>query len=337
MNTAAEPRVNLIIATYAGVYERKFNADNIQKSRFLRYNLANLNKIHHSISQITVMIPDVNPEHHIIRDYYSLDGVDVTQIQDKLVFMKCPNLGVSYGQFFRCVYQFPDFDYHIFVEDDYTLFGDDIDQLLVSEHIRLSKGMPMYLCSGILKTKCIDQVEGLYEYHKHSVKVNGTYDIHISIPDLSLGIINKAGVDAIMSKYNDLEQILGMMKNITVIHIHQILFGYVLFECGVDAQEINEYLSLYWENIHQRMRFYNFFETENNISTRPYNSIKDKVYKCPIYMPIDIVSCPQHYAEHGHVAKYLKTGDEVVFYNKLATIMDTIQRTQTQIVMQYTE
>ena len=45
-------------------------------------------------------------------------------IKTKIKIFECENIGISYGQFFTGINKNIDFDYHIFIEDDYIVFDD---------------------------------------------------------------------------------------------------------------------------------------------------------------------------------------------------------------------
>jgi len=113
--------VNLIITTYAGKIN-KFNF-NSKKDKYLKYNLQILNYLNFDLDQITIMKPSINKEHQEIKDYYDFTNLSIPNIINKIKIIECVNKGISYGQLFNAIHNNRNFDYHIFIEDDYLFFN----------------------------------------------------------------------------------------------------------------------------------------------------------------------------------------------------------------------
>lgn len=103
----------------------------------------------HNLSQVTIAQPtDELPED--LKKY--LDGLEESSHQEgtpiKIVYRE--NRGLSYGGWADGVSRFPDFDYHILIEDDYVPAKDNFDKDLVEiyEHGRrnLNSGFLCGLC-----------------------------------------------------------------------------------------------------------------------------------------------------------------------------------------------
>ena len=115
-------RINLIITTYAGMYHKFYSKDdtsNKDKKQYLKYNLSLINKTANNLTQITIMKPRINSNHAEIPNYYNFDNIDISNIKDKIKIYECQNIGISYGQFLTAIFKDNDFDYYIFIEDDY--------------------------------------------------------------------------------------------------------------------------------------------------------------------------------------------------------------------------
>lgn len=135
-------KTNYVIATWSGT-RRAPNND------YLKNHLLKLLSLKHDLSQITIVKP--------IFEGYNKSYYDVENIIDKfdcdvVILEKNNNLGQSYGQLFFAFEKFGDnFDYYIFIEDDYIPNINNFDSLLLKEYT--SKNFEGYLCSyaGITK------------------------------------------------------------------------------------------------------------------------------------------------------------------------------------------
>jgi len=147
-------RINLIIATYAGIQQKYLN--NKYKKNYLKYNLNLLNHINTNIEQITIMKPQINNEHLEIKDYYNFSNIDIGSIKHKIKIYDCENIGISYGQYFEAVSKTLDFDYHIFIEDDYIVFKDYFENDLIEEYNKNENDT--LLCSFIYKSRPLHMI-----------------------------------------------------------------------------------------------------------------------------------------------------------------------------------
>ena len=128
-------RINLVISTYSGRYykfDSKNDTINKDKENYLKYNLLMLNNVKHNLSQITIMKPKINNDHTEILNYYNFENINISNIKNKIKIYECENYGISYGQFFTAIFKDIEFDYYIFIEDDYMIFLDNFDSILVN-------------------------------------------------------------------------------------------------------------------------------------------------------------------------------------------------------------
>ena len=208
-------KINLIIATYAGKYY-KFNSNNKttnnDKQHYLKYNLSLINKNVNNLTQITIMKPKINKEHFEIPDYYNFDNIDISNIKNKIKIYECENIGISYGQFFNALFIDLDFDYYIFIEDDYFPFIDNFDDCLIN--MIDNYNLPTYLCSFIDLNKVVNlnTSKNFFDDDISKIKVQSylnKYDFNnksINIPDFSLGILNKSAAINLKNTYKRLHQ-----------------------------------------------------------------------------------------------------------------------------------
>lgn len=283
------PRIHVVIATYGAIYPHKFHFDQDKKERFLRYNVAILNQWNsESISRITIMRPSIDPTHMAITDYYNFEGMDISNIRDKIHILECPNQGISYGQFLRALFATKDdaFDYHIFLEDDYTLAHERADMLLVEEYEQKKNG-GLYLTLGICKSAYVDKAQRKYQYYLRHVQMDDGSVVQTPIPDFSIGMIDNHSVQRILERYGTIERALADLGDHAMLSC-QITFGYMLCKCGIEVQDADEYLAVFWDNARRVVQFVNLVTDYNDIKQRPFDP-SEKAYKCPLAIPLDIL------------------------------------------------
>ena len=164
MNT----KVNYVITTWSGP-RREPNLS------YLKNHLINLLTLKHNLSQITIVKPIVEGCN---MSYYEIDTLINKFNCDVKVLEKYDNMGQSYGQFFHAYETYKnEFDYYIFVEDDYMVNIDHFDKILVSEFV--DQKVDGFLCSycgptptdsvggasisnGIISTNCMSKIYDLF-------------------------------------------------------------------------------------------------------------------------------------------------------------------------------
>ncbi len=293
-------KVNLIITTYAGRYY-KFNTNRIiakDKENYLKYTLLFINNNINNLEQITIMKPRVNSEHSIIPNYYDFNLLDIDNIRHKIKIYECDNIGISYGQLFTAIMKDPDFDYHIFIEDDYFPFVNNFDDNLIN----IIDTFPdeTYLCSFIIEKKinifnkknCATQ-ESIKKVKNYFDKYN-YFQYNIFIPDFSLGIICKKSVNKLINKFQNLDEILELYKiKFENNWVYQILFGYTLNIAGINIKDYNDiFLNIFYCSTENKIQLCNV----GSDKFKNWETVKNfnKKYKLPLFLPVDILF-PRNY------------------------------------------
>jgi RimJ/RimL family protein N-acetyltransferase len=130
------PKVNYVITTWSGP-RRDPNLS------YLKNHLINLLTLKHNLSQITIVKPIVEG---CDMSYYEIDSLINKFNCDVKILEKYDNVGQSYGQFFHAYESYKnEFDYYIFVEDDYMVDIDHFDKILVDEFV--NQEVDGFLCS----------------------------------------------------------------------------------------------------------------------------------------------------------------------------------------------
>ena len=161
-------KVNYVITTWSGP-RREPNLS------YLKNHLINLLSLKHNLSQITIVKPVVDG---CDMSYYEVDNLINKFNCDVKILEKYDNMGQSYGQFFYTYETYKnEFDYYIFVEDDYMVDIDHFDKILVSEFVE--QKVDGFLCSycgptptdpvggasisnGIISTNCMSKIYNLF-------------------------------------------------------------------------------------------------------------------------------------------------------------------------------
>lgn len=218
--------LNYIIATY--------DANLLEYSLYIQllnlYSVV-MNGQTSNLSQITIVCPPSKNNSH--PNYYQKDFFqnlfDKTSI--KLVYMDYvgDNTNASYDQWIQGYLAYPNFDYFIFIEDDYCIHPKihDFDSVLVNiyeEKIKNTKDGTGYLCS-------LACALGGMEYHA----------------SVSNGIVNKKtmeklGLDVLKKFY---------AYNITCA---QIKFSYLFTDNGVDILSLDkDFISWFWNSSSRKL------------------------------------------------------------------------------------
>lgn len=160
-------KINYVIATWSG--NRRIN-----DKRYLKNHILKLLSLKHNLSQITIVKPLLGGDD----SYYDFKELLNTFKCKVVILDRESNQGQSYGQLFYAYEQFKDeFDYYIFVEDDYQVNIDNFDFILKEKYNKLGCG---YLCSysesnneypdggcsvsnGIISTKELNKIYTLVE------------------------------------------------------------------------------------------------------------------------------------------------------------------------------
>lgn len=197
-------KINYVIATWAGKRDRLHK----NSTEYLKIHLSALLKFENSISQITIVKPDFDITH----EYYANSKKYMDKISN-LKILDYNNDCLSYGQWIAAYKKYSNnFDYYIFVEDDYCPAIDNFDSLLV----KLLDNRDVYLCgqagdvniwgkhaaisNGIVSSKSLEKsINNLYKF----TKASGVEQVGFSNGFLESGIDIVDWTDYYMSPFYD--------------------------------------------------------------------------------------------------------------------------------------
>lgn len=172
-------KINYVLATWSG--NRR-----IPNKKYLKDHILKLLSLKNNLSQITI----VKPLFYGYDDsYYDFNEI-LTEFKTKIVILeRNSNLGQSYGQLLYTYETYlNEFDYYIFIEDDYLPNIDNFDSLLLNEY--KEKQVNGYLCSyaginpeypnggcsvsnGMIATKFLKQI---YDKNKSPINKIDSHD-----------------------------------------------------------------------------------------------------------------------------------------------------------------
>lgn len=317
-------KINLIIATYSGMYGKFENNPN--KKNYLKYNLNILNTIKSNVTQISIMKPKVNDDHIEIKDYYNFENINIDKIKEKIKIFECDNIGISYGQYFAGIAKTLDFDYHFWLEDDYIICKDYFEKDLLNEFVKHDQDS--HLCPFIYTnikwdivpySKQIDETDSNIELLKTKLQKYDAESISCNVPDMmQLGVLSKHSVKRILDKFESF----GNIKNFfdipfTKIWLHQILFGYILHIAGVKIYDTaNKYLNIFYETSINAIYLCNYPEYVNTWKDKSYNNEK---LELPLCLPIDMLHPSSNYDNDLQLMKKYMSNEDDFFaiYKKI--------------------
>lgn len=325
-------KVNLIISTYGASYTR------INKKYYLRKILALLNKTKTNVAQITIMKPRINPEHTEFTDYYNLDTIDISNIKSRIKIFECENIGLSYGQFLTGISLNPDFDYSIFIEDDYFFFIDYFEDYLVNHY-----GSPdtnSFLCLFYFESRTYNMYESINnvehmkiknEFVTKMKKYNFDIDSRFKVPDFSCGIMSKQSYEKIINTFgsiNNINDILSIKFN--NYWIYQIFFGYILHLSNIKINGLhNNTLNLFYHTDNDKISMCNFDINSVEWDKYPYNNEK---FNIPLMAPIEFLYPYNQKDLINKLLIYLKDPDNLnERYNFLNEEMKQIDKEMKQL------
>ena len=312
--------INLIIATYAGKYNSEV------KNNLLITNLKIINSVKTNISRITIMKPKIDAEHEEITGYYDFSSINIDNIQDKIVICECENIGISYGQFFAGISRDTNFDYYIFLEDDYTVFNDYFEEELIKELDNIENDS--LLCLFIYKNKLWDIIDYARKIGETIDNINilhnklKKYDLHnisCTIPGFSLFILSKNTIQKILNKFVNFDNIFDIFNiKLTKIWLHQILFGYILYAANVKIYDLaNTYLNIFYHTTSKKISTCNFENYVVNWKDKPYLNEK---FKLPLFIPVQIIDDNIFADDLQEIKKYIL--DENEFNKRLQYLIN---------------
>ncbi len=236
MSLLVKPKINYIIATHALTYKRRNAGGDKFAVYALRYHMYILSKIltsESNITQITIVQPDVVD----IAGYYNISPYNkiIEQKGITIEYFKVENKGISYTQYIKTFKQYPEFDYYIIMEDDWTVNLEyiDFDNILID----------------LYKKNFLDNIGFLNCWSPNSGKYcNGGPGFtgrafHSSI---TLGILSKKTVDTFI---NHIPEIIGQFEfsiylskyNISILDMNQCGFNTRILFWVTDGNLIKDY------------------------------------------------------------------------------------------------
>lgn len=296
-------KINLIISSYGGKYNNEFKND------ILKNNLKIINSLKTDITTITIMKPKIDDGQEIISGYYDFTDINIENIKEKIVIYECDNVGISYGQFFKALEYNSNYDYFIFIEDDYTPFIDYFEKEFIKEYKK--NDLDSLLCSFIFKNKKWDLINYANEIKEDKINIDilknkldqyGLFNIKCNIPDFSLCIISQNTVKKLLDRFNSFNNILDIFNiKFKKLWLHQILFGYVINGAGINIYDTsNTHLNIFYGTTNQKISICNF---DNHIMN--WNLKIEKKFELPLFIPIQIIDVSRYKNDLNGIKKYI--------------------------------
>lgn len=243
-------KINYVIATHAlnTIRRKNFGGDNYTEF-VLRYHFYVLSQnltSESNIKQITIVKPDVPDD----IGYYNISPYDkiLEEKGIKIEHYSVENKGISYTQYVKCFQQYPDFDYYIIVEDDYTvnIKYTNFDNILYNLYNTTFKNNIGFLDAW-------SPLEGLHGLPHHSA--------------ITLGILSKQTIDTILS-------------NLDNIYLDQFQFSQEMTKKSIPIVDMNSagFLTqvLYWSTGNSQIEDYSNNDATDTFYT-PIQYYYDKV------------------------------------------------------------
>jgi hypothetical protein len=299
-------RTNLIITTYSGYYS------SVNKKNYLKNILTLLNRIKTNVTQITIMKPKVDPGHNVHVDYYNFDTIDISNISSRIKIFECENIGISYGQFLTGISLNTEFDYSIFIEDDYLIFMDYFEEYLVSEYNKNEENS--FLCLFYFKSRKYNLLESITNNELQAItdeflQKTQTYgyilDSQFTVPDFSIGILSKKSYETIIGTFGCIQNINDILSvKFRHLWIYQVFFGYILSVSNLKVNQLaDKNLNFFYHTPNDTVSMCNFDMDILNWKERPYNNEK---FDIPVFIPIEFLHPYDQCESIPHLLKYLK-------------------------------
>lgn len=224
--------MNYIIATYAGT-ANEFSLEIQMQNLFTIL----LNKKTRYIKQVTIVCPPVKLQHTYKKEYYNwnkwIELYKTYLPEISLIYMDYigENIYASYDQWIQAMLMFPQFDYHLFIEDDYCIYPSllDFDVQLVDAYNNLVGGDGTgYVCTYA------DAIMG-HPYHAA----------------ISNGIINKKTLEKF--KGNMLTKYYKCVKTT----VEQVAFSDLFLQEDISVYSLHKiYTALFWSSYRKQLESY---------------------------------------------------------------------------------
>lgn len=251
-------KINYIIATYNGIGKRKHTYP--LPEDVLKTHLNKINSLQHSLSQITIMKAKSNNDY---KHYYNIED-SIKKFNIPIKILECENYGYSMGQWLKAYELFPDFDFYLFIEDDYCGGMDHFDSILLECYNKKFSENIGLLCSLVLGSSLYKEngshpthFEGCVFINKETLEKLYTCPKWKGNPRKWLDLIDKR----IDPNYkwawlrNSMES-LGPYYQISFSHLFTL--SNIRHEDYLDITVNNKLLQFpYWNDLHNNITVYN--------------------------------------------------------------------------------
>lgn len=133
-------KVNYLLAAWSGPRDAWSPPEG-----YLKKHIEYLNEFKHNLAQVTIAHP-LNPQE--LPEYTEyINSLTHLECGTPIVVLEQPNIGRSYGHYSRSYEKFrKEFDYYIFMEDDYLPYRHHFDKILVDLYEEERKNNCGFLC-----------------------------------------------------------------------------------------------------------------------------------------------------------------------------------------------
>ena len=277
--------INYVIATYNGMCKRKHKSPLPQN--VLRCHLEKLVSLQHTLSQITIMKAE---SENYYKDYYTIESI-LTKFTIPVKQIECENYGYSMGQWLKS-YELHknEFEYFLFVEDDYCPNIDNFDKLLVDSYTRKFPKNIGLLCSLVQGSKQYRQTGGYPIHWEGSVFVNkNTLDKLYNDPQWNYN--PRKYLDLIDSSIDDGYD-WKKQKNRYMGGYYQLSFSHIFTLSNIEHEDYldidyhqNKLKFPYWKDLNNEIGGKLCFYKKGDIIERNYTI--DDIFNSPI-IPIQL-------------------------------------------------
>lgn len=252
----------LIVNFYFG--ERRNSCEKYKEDKFilLKTQIKMLNCISHGLSKVVLYFNMIDADFSLINTIVKMVPTTIQNASVDIRFRNNKNGGGSYGSFSDAVTEYKEnFDYFVFLEDDYFIVENHFDSILIN--IYNSYKNCGYLCA--VKTE--DYVE------KHAGN--------------SFGIVSKNSLQKVIDKFGKLP-----FKSNDISYVSaensQILFSNSFVQVGMDIYDTrNYYKVLHTCNTIPEYNFYGFFGWNDNQMFKSDKEIIDNLTDYKIFYSTD--------------------------------------------------
>ena len=288
-------KINYVIATHNG-RGRRTHSHPLPKD-VLKTQLEKLKASMQVISQVTIMMAD-SPNHY--KDYYDISEI-VSQFTIPIEMVKCENYGYSPGQWLKAYELSRDqFDYYVFMEDDYCPGMYGFDDHLINLYKRIFPEEIGLMCSLVEGSKAYKEKGGYPIHFGGGILVNiqtlqRLYSAHLKQPG---NIGPRERLDKITSKthpgYNWESQ-----RRDYVGGYYQLAFSHLFTLAGIEHRD---YLHINYKGCPLQMAYWSDREKGGEIrfydkgGKRRDTYTEEQIYLCPV-VPVQLAN-PSFIAYH---------------------------------------